>query len=105
MDGPPADTLDRKRDRGGDEQQLSCVFMYLPQSYPRYAASLFGMNDFVRAAFAFGTVMFSRKMYGNLGVARGTSLLGGLSLIGVIGMWLLFIYGARLRARSKFAIS
>ncbi|KAI5291988.1 hypothetical protein KEM52_006707 [Ascosphaera acerosa] len=84
---------------------MQSVFMYLPVSYPQYAASLFGMNDFVRSAFAFGTIMFSRDMFLALGVARGVSLLGGLSVIGIVGMWLLYFYGAKLRARSRFAAS
>jgi DHA1 family multidrug resistance protein-like MFS transporter len=73
-------------------------------SYPQYAASLFAGNDFFRSLFAFGAVLFSRPMYLNLDVGRGISLLGGLSVMGIIGMWLLWTYGARLRARSKFAI-
>ena len=98
-------------------------------SYPQYAASLFAGNDFCRSLFAFGAVLFSRPMYLNLGIGKGISLLGGLSVMGIvsfadlivlncyylaesiveanqwqIGMWLLYFYGAKLRARSKFAI-
>jgi DHA1 family multidrug resistance protein-like MFS transporter len=73
-------------------------------SYPQYAASLFAGNDFCRSAFAFGSVLFSRPMYLTLGVGKGVSLLGGLSVMGIIGMYLIWVYGARLRARSKFAV-
>lgn len=73
-------------------------------SYPQYAASLFAGNDFFRSAFAFGSVLFGRPMYNNLGVGKGTSLLGGLSVIGIVGMYALYFFGAKLRARSKFAI-
>jgi MFS transporter, DHA1 family, multidrug resistance protein len=83
---------------------LQCIFIYIPMSYPQYAASLFAGNDFCRSLFAFGTIMFSRPMFINLGIGKGVSLLGGLSCIGIIGMWVLYIYGAKLRARSKFAI-
>ncbi|OCL13018.1 putative caffeine resistance protein 5 [Glonium stellatum] len=83
---------------------LQCIFVYVPMSYPQYAASLFAGNDFCRSLFAFGAVLFSRPMYLDLGIGKGVSLLGGLSVMGIIGMWLLYIYGARLRARSKFAI-
>ncbi|KAI5289716.1 hypothetical protein KEM54_003368 [Ascosphaera aggregata] len=72
---------------------MQSIFMYLPVSYPQYAASLFGMNDFVRSAFAFCTIMFSRDMFLNLGIARGVSLLGGLSVFGIFGMWTLYFYG------------
>ncbi|KAJ5912308.1 major facilitator superfamily domain-containing protein [Penicillium tannophilum] len=84
---------------------MQCVFVYIPLSYPKYAASLFAANDFFRSALACGSVMFAHPLFGNLGVARGTSLLGGLSVIGIIGIWLLYFYGSRLRALSKFAMS
>ncbi|KAI3549368.1 major facilitator superfamily transporter [Colletotrichum filicis] len=84
---------------------MQCIFVYVPLSYPQYAASLFAGNDFFRSAFAFASILFARPMYQNLGVARGTSLLGGLSTIGILGIWLLYFYGGRLRALSKFAVS
>jgi DHA1 family multidrug resistance protein-like MFS transporter len=55
-------------------------------SYPQYAASLFAANDAFRSFFAFGTVLFSRSMYLNLGVGRGVSLLGGLSVMGIVSL-------------------
>ncbi|RII10122.1 hypothetical protein CUC08_Gglean006112 [Alternaria sp. MG1] len=83
---------------------FQAVFSYVPMSYPTYAASLFAGNDFCRSGFAFGSVLFSRPMYINLGIGKGISLLGGLSVMGIIGMYLIWVYGARLRARSKFAV-
>jgi MFS transporter, DHA1 family, multidrug resistance protein len=44
-------------------------------------------------------------MYNHLGVAHGTTLLAGLSTIGIAGIILLYIFGGRLRALSKFAVS
>ncbi|KAM0741978.1 hypothetical protein ACQRIT_002155 [Beauveria bassiana] len=84
---------------------MQCIFVYIPLSYPQYAASLFAANDFFRSALACGSVLFAHPLFGNLGVARGTSLLGGLSVIGIIGIWLLYFFGARLRAMSKFALA
>ena len=84
---------------------MQCIFVYIPMSYPQYAASLFASNDACRALFAFGAILFSRPMFLKLGVARGVSLLGGLSVLGIIGIWLLYLFGAKLRARSKFALS
>ncbi|EFX05503.1 benomyl methotrexate resistance protein [Grosmannia clavigera kw1407] len=83
---------------------MQCIFVYVPLSYPQYAASLFAGNDFFRSAFAFGSILFGRPLYINLGIGRGSSLLGGLSTIGIIGIWLLYFYGARLHALSKFAV-
>ncbi|KAJ5182284.1 hypothetical protein N7449_012431 [Penicillium cf. viridicatum] len=84
---------------------MQCIFIYIPLTYPKYAASLFAANDFFRSALACGSVLFAHPLFGNLGVARGVSLLGGLSVIGIVGIWLLYFYGSRLRALSKFAIS
>lgn len=84
---------------------MQCIFVYIPLSYPMYAASLFAANDFFRSALACGSVLFAHPLFGNLGVAKGTSLLGGLSVIGIVGIWLLYFYGARLRAMSKFALA
>lgn len=84
---------------------MQCVFVYIPLSYPTYAASLFAANDFFRSALACGSVLFAHPLFENLGVARGVSLLGGLSVIGIVGIWCLYFYGARLRALSKFAVS
>ncbi|GKU01695.1 major facilitator superfamily transporter [Fusarium langsethiae] len=84
---------------------MQCIFVYIPLSYPMYAASLFAANDFFRSALACGSVLFAQPLFDNLGVDKGTSLLGGLSVIGIIGIWLLYFYGAKLRSLSKFAVS
>ncbi|EXJ94698.1 hypothetical protein A1O1_03095 [Capronia coronata CBS 617.96] len=83
---------------------FQCIFMYLPLTYPAYAASLFAANDLCRSALAAGAVIFAHPLYVNLGIGRGISLLGGLLGGGVLGMWLLWYFGASLRARSKFAM-
>jgi DHA1 family multidrug resistance protein-like MFS transporter len=82
---------------------LQCIFIYVPMTYPQYAASLFAANDFARSALATGAILFARPLFLNLGVGRGVSLLGGLTVMGIIGIWTLYYYGAALRARSKFA--
>ncbi|KAJ6105624.1 hypothetical protein N7512_009141 [Penicillium capsulatum] len=84
---------------------MQALFVYIPLSYPKYAASLFAANDFFRSALACGSVLFAHPLFGNLGIARGVSLLGGLSVIGILGIWLLYYFGARLRSLSKFAVS
>jgi DHA1 family multidrug resistance protein-like MFS transporter len=84
---------------------FQCVFLYIPLSYARYTSSLFAANDFFRSALACGSVLFAHPLFNNLGLSKGVSVLGGLSVIGVFGMGALMIYGARLRAMSKFAVS
>lgn len=81
---------------------MQCVFMYIPACHPRYAASVFAATDFTRSAFACGAVIFSRPLYLNLGVGRGSTLLAGLTIGCVVGIYLLFWFGESLRKRSKF---
>lgn len=83
---------------------MQCIFVYVPLSYPQYAASIFAGNDFFRSALACGSIMFARPLFINLGVGQGVSLLAGLSTMGIIGMYVLYFVGPRLRSRSKFAM-
>ena len=84
---------------------MQCIFVYVPLSYPQYAASLFAGNDFFRSALACGSILFARPLFLNLGVDRGVSTLAGLSVMGIVGMFVLYFQGAKLRARSRFATS
>lgn len=84
---------------------FQCIFMYLPLTYPQYAASLFAANDLCRSALAAGAILFAHPLYINLGIGRGVSLLAGVLCGGVIGIWILYFFGAKLRAKSKFAMN
>lgn len=84
---------------------FQCIFMYLPLSYPYYAASLFAANDLWRSCFAAGAIIYGHPLYVNLGIGPGVSLLAGIAACGVVGVWCLWYFGAKLRARSKFALS
>jgi MFS transporter, DHA1 family, multidrug resistance protein len=83
---------------------FQCIICYIGLAYPDYVASLFAGNDFVRSMWAAGFVMFSTPMYHNLGIGRGVSLLGGLSVMGVLGLHYLYSYGAWMRSKSTFAV-
>lgn len=83
---------------------MQCIFVYVPLSYPQYAASLFAGNDFFRSALACGSILFARPLFLNLGVDKGVTLLACLSTLGIAGIFVLYFVGAKLRARSKFAI-
>ena len=84
---------------------FQCIFIYLPLTYPKYAARLPAANDFCRAAWAAGSIIYAHPLNVNLGIGKGISVLGGLLVVGVIGMWALWLLGAKLRAKSKFAMS
>ncbi|KAJ4339460.1 hypothetical protein N0V87_003158 [Didymella glomerata] len=82
---------------------IQCIFLYLPLSYPQYAASLFAGNDFARSALAAGSIHFSYPMFHNLGVDRGITVLAGLTIGCSAGIYALYFFGERLRAKSRFA--
>ncbi|RDW63565.1 hypothetical protein BP6252_11110 [Coleophoma cylindrospora] len=84
---------------------MQSLFIYIPFSYPKYAASLFAGNSVWRSGTAGGSVVFARPLFINLGVGRGVTLLAGLSTAGIIGTVALYKFGKKLRARSKFAQS
>ncbi|KAJ4346788.1 uncharacterized protein N0V89_010720 [Didymosphaeria variabile] len=84
---------------------MQSLFIYLPFSYPKYAASLFAGNSLWRSITAGASVVFATPLLSNLGVSRGVSLLGGLSVVGIFGTVVMYKFGKQLRARSKYAQS
>lgn len=82
---------------------MQCMFAYMAVAYPHYSASLFAMNDFARSTLAFAAVLWSGPLYAHLGVEGGTSLIGALTVPCVLGIWVLYLCGERLRKRSRFA--
>ncbi|KAJ4988980.1 major facilitator superfamily transporter [Stagonosporopsis vannaccii] len=81
------------------------VLLYIPNIYPRYAASIFSANSLSRSLFAFAAVLFSRPMFRGIGIDGGVSLLAGFMVLCSIGMWVLFYFGKGMRERSRFAVS
>lgn len=79
------------------------IFLYLPQMYPRYAASLFAAADATRSVFAVAAIHFARPLFITLGIGGGCSLLAGLMVVCIFGLYALYSIGPALRARSKFA--
>jgi DHA1 family multidrug resistance protein-like MFS transporter len=82
---------------------FQCLFTYISITYPRYAASLLAMNSLVRCSLAFASILWSAPLYQHLGVARGTTLIGGLTIGCVLGIFTLYFLGPELRKRSRFA--
>ncbi|KAF7630701.1 synaptic vesicle transporter [Aspergillus flavus] len=82
---------------------LQSMFAYMSVSYGRYAGSLFAMNDFARSVLAFASILWSTPLYVNLGIDKGASLIGALTVVCVFGIFGLYWFGATLRKRSRFA--
>ncbi len=83
---------------------MQCLFMYLAFTYPQYAASLFAGNDAARSSLAAGAVLFAHPLYKKLGIGPGISILGGWRVACIGGIFPLYFLGAKLRARSRYAV-
>ncbi|KAI9809338.1 MAG: hypothetical protein M1825_002630 [Sarcosagium campestre] len=83
---------------------LQCIFVYIPLTYPQYAASLFAGNDFARSAVAFAAILFATPMFKNLGVGPAVSLLAAFTVVCIAGVYALYFLGPWLRSRSRFTI-
>ncbi len=84
---------------------VQSVFLYIPNIYPRYAASIFSANSLSRSLFAFAAILFSRPMFKGIGVDGGVSLLGGFMVLCSGGMVFMYVFGKRMRERSRFAVA
>ena len=82
------------------------VLLYIPNIYPRYAASIFSANSLSRSVFAFGAILVARPMFrSSMGIGGGVSLLGGCMVVCCVGIWVLYWKGRVLRERSRFAVA
>ncbi|SPC62648.1 related to FLR1 - Putative H+ antiporter involved in multidrug resistance [Ustilago sp. UG-2017b] len=79
------------------------LLVYLPMSYPKYAASVLAANDLIRSTIAAAFPLFGHAMFKNLGVGVGCSVLGAIFLVLIVPLWGLQKYGHILRKHSKYA--
>ncbi|KAJ3136573.1 hypothetical protein HK100_001515 [Physocladia obscura] len=79
--------------------------LYTVDVYTRYAASALAATTSLRSLAGFGFPLFAQDMYDSLGYGWGNSVLGFIAFVfGVPAPILLYIYGERIREKSKFAI-
>lgn len=83
---------------------FQCIQAYIIDAYPRFAASGIAAAMFLRSLAGFGFPLFAPYMYKTLDYGWGNSLLAFVAIgIGFPAPVLLWKYGAKLRARSRFA--
>ncbi|KAK7722036.1 hypothetical protein SLS63_009317 [Diaporthe eres] len=83
---------------------LQCMQAYIIDSYSRFAASAMAAAVVLRSLASFGFPLFAPHMYATLGYGWGNSLLGFVSVVvGIPAPYVFWVYGARLRAMSKYA--
>lgn len=79
------------------------LFNFLVDAYLANAASALAGNTVVRSAFGAGFPLFARQMYNKLGTQWASTLLGFIALLLLPIPFVLYKYGARVRAWSKHA--
>lgn len=88
---------------------ILCVFIssyqYVIDSYESCAASALVSVTFIRYIAAGGMVEVATPMYANLGVHWTLTILAGLSALMVPVPYLFYLYGPRIRQRSKYGIA
>ncbi|EFR04750.1 polyamine transporter 1 [Nannizzia gypsea CBS 118893] len=75
---------------------------YVVDVYLVYANSALAANTFVRSLLGAAFPMFASQMYHNLGVAWASSVLAFITLAMIPVPILFYVYGARIRAMSRF---
>ncbi|PKS08103.1 hypothetical protein jhhlp_005378 [Lomentospora prolificans] len=76
---------------------------YLMDTYLLYAASAIAANTIARFACSAAAPLFTKQMFGALGVGGGGSLIGGVAVILTAIPFLFWKYGRILRLKSKYA--
>lgn len=76
---------------------------YLGEMYPTYTASAYASNGLFRALVGGAFPLFSTQMFNNLTIQGGCSLLGGLAIILIPITIVFYLYGYKLREKSKLS--
>ncbi|GAA5972660.1 hypothetical protein JCM11641_002963 [Rhodosporidiobolus odoratus] len=79
------------------------AFSYLADAYTIYASSALSAMSFVRNIVGAVFPLFTSQMYDALGIQGAAGLTAGLATVFAVIPFVIFVYGARLRARSPFA--
>jgi len=76
---------------------------YIIDSYETYAASALASVTLIRYVAAGGMTVVGIPFYQNMGVHWTLTILGCISALLVPVPYVFYMYGARIRARSKYA--
>ncbi|KAF2767177.1 MFS general substrate transporter [Teratosphaeria nubilosa] len=79
------------------------AYMYIIDSYEMYAASALTFCALVRYLAAGGMTVVGVPMYGNLGTHYTLTILACISIAALPIPYLLYVWGPKLRAKSKYA--
>lgn len=80
------------------------VFTYTSSCWKPVAASAMAANSLVRSSFAAALPLFTTPMYEAMGTDGATALLASLNVLMIPIPFVLYKYGARIRARSSYTM-
>ncbi|KAL8680507.1 MAG: hypothetical protein Q9186_003306 [Xanthomendoza sp. 1 TL-2023] len=87
---------------------ILCVFIssyqYIIDSYETYAASALASVTLIRYVAAGGSIEYAIPFYTKVGVPWTLTILGAISALCVPLPYLFFVFGPRIRTRSKYAV-
>ncbi|POR33818.1 Uncharacterized protein TPAR_05996 [Tolypocladium paradoxum] len=81
------------------------TFNYLADAYRAYASSALAAQSFCRNVLGGAFPLLTGAMFANLGRRGAGGLLGGIAAALTVIPWVLVLWGGRIRARSRCAIS
>ncbi|OAL27631.1 hypothetical protein AYO20_09704 [Fonsecaea nubica] len=76
---------------------------YLVDTFSGYAASAVAANTFLRSCFAGAFPLAIAPLYNTVGIPWGTSIFGFFSIVMVPVPWIFYIFGERIRNKSKWS--
>ncbi|KAF2664696.1 MFS general substrate transporter [Microthyrium microscopicum] len=76
---------------------------YLVDTFGEYGASAIGAQTLMRNIFAGSFPLFTRQMFGKLGIDWGVSLLGFIAVVMIPIPFLFYLKGKMIRARGAFS--
>ncbi|KAI4097563.1 MAG: hypothetical protein LQ344_000296 [Seirophora lacunosa] len=79
------------------------VFLYLADTYHRYASSALAAQSFCRNMLGGVFPLIANQMFRAMTYQGASSFLGGIGAVLTVVPWVLVFYGPKIRARSKFA--
>lgn len=80
------------------------AYMYLIDSYDIYSASALGFLVFTRYVVAGGMTIAGAPIYRSIGVQYTLTIMGALSAAMTPVPYLFYVYGPRIRKKSKYAV-
>ncbi|KIW97549.1 uncharacterized protein Z519_01133 [Cladophialophora bantiana CBS 173.52] len=76
---------------------------YLVDTFQKYAASAVAANTFLRSCFAAAFPLIVTPLYHNVGIPWGTSIFGFFAVALIPVPFVFFVFGKRIRAKSKWS--